>query len=86
MGLVVWLIKKQICNIIHKHIGHSIVPVHCVACQEGLCTECVKNHLEVLMKIATAMVNFVTSHALNERQFKLSLKEVDLMQCCLAYV
>ena len=53
--------------------SHEIMRYHCIIHQEALCTKAIG--LEVVMSPVSKYVNFIRSHALNHRQFKIVLDE-----------
>jgi hypothetical protein len=60
-----------------NEISHPIINFHCIIHQEALCAKYSMKSLQKVMETVTKIVNFITSRALNNRQFA-KLLEVEL--------
>ncbi|KAL4153158.1 hypothetical protein QTP88_000991 [Uroleucon formosanum] len=61
-----------------KEISHPLISFHCLIHQEALCAkEDSLKSLQNVMEVVTKVVNFITSRALNNRQFTKLLDEVE---------
>lgn len=60
-----------------NEISHPIINFHYIAHQEALCTKDSMKSIQKVMETATKIVNFITSRALNNRQFAKLLEEVE---------
>lgn len=58
-------------------ISHRIINFHCIIHQEALCAKDSMKSLQKVMETVTKIVNFITSRALNNRQFFKLLEEVE---------
>lgn len=60
-----------------KEISHPLISFHCLIHQEALCAKDSLKSLQNVMEVVTKVVNFITSRALNNRQFTKLLDEVE---------
>jgi len=60
-----------------KEISHPLISFHCLIHQEALCAKDSLKSLHNVMEVVTKVVNFITSRALNNRQFTKLLNEVE---------
>ncbi|XP_060865082.1 general transcription factor II-I repeat domain-containing protein 2A-like [Metopolophium dirhodum] len=60
-----------------KEISHPLIRFHCLIHQEALCAKDSLPSLQNVMEVVTKVVNFITSRALNNRQFTKLLDEVE---------
>ncbi|CAI6370858.1 unnamed protein product [Macrosiphum euphorbiae] len=60
-----------------KEISHSLIRFNCLIHQEALCAKDSLQSLQNVMEVVTKVVNFITSRALNNRQFTKLLDEVE---------
>lgn len=63
--------------------GVELKSFHCIIHQESLCSKKLK--MEHVMNIVIKTVNWIRSHALNNRQFSALLEEMDAQYGCLIY-
>ena len=64
--------------------GVELKSFHCIIHQESLCSKKLK--MEHVMNIVIKTVNWIRSHALNNRQFSALLEEMDAQYGCLIFV
>ncbi|XP_060845493.1 general transcription factor II-I repeat domain-containing protein 2A-like [Rhopalosiphum padi] len=60
-----------------KEISLPLISFHCLIHQEALCAKDSLKSLQNVMEVVTKVVNFITSRALNNRQFTKLLDEVE---------
>lgn len=60
-----------------KEISHPFISFHCLINQEALCAKDSLKSLQNVMEVVTKVVNFITSRALNNRQFTKLLDEIE---------
>ncbi|XP_050065321.1 general transcription factor II-I repeat domain-containing protein 2A-like [Aphis gossypii] len=60
-----------------NEISHPLISFHCLIHQEALCAKDSLKSLQNVMEVVTKVVNFITSRALNNRQFTKLLDEVE---------
>ncbi|XP_050521325.1 general transcription factor II-I repeat domain-containing protein 2A-like [Daktulosphaira vitifoliae] len=60
-----------------NEILHPLINFHCIIHQEALCAKDSMKSLQKVMETVTKIVNFITSRALNNRQFAKLLEEVE---------
>ncbi|KAL4126004.1 hypothetical protein QTP88_010236 [Uroleucon formosanum] len=60
-----------------NEISHPIINFHCIIHQEALCEKDSMKSLQKIMETVTKIVNFITSRALNNRQFTKLLEEIE---------
>lgn len=64
-------------QLLKQEVNHNLVEFHCILHQQALCAKDSLNSLKNVMAIVTKIVNYITAHALNKRQFTKLLSEVD---------
>ncbi|XP_074847014.1 general transcription factor II-I repeat domain-containing protein 2A-like isoform X1 [Carettochelys insculpta] len=70
--------KRGFVKIIEDHVGHQIVPFHCIIDQENLCAKISNFELNNVMITVVKIVNFlVAQSAVTRRQFQALLEEID---------
>ncbi|XP_050547178.1 general transcription factor II-I repeat domain-containing protein 2B-like [Daktulosphaira vitifoliae] len=60
-----------------NEISHPLINFHCIIHQEAFCAKDSMKSLQKVMETVTKIVNFITSRALNNRQFAKLLEEVE---------
>ncbi|XP_072909805.1 general transcription factor II-I repeat domain-containing protein 2A-like isoform X2 [Hemitrygon akajei] len=63
-------------DLLENDVGHPLVGFHCIVHEEALCAEAHLKELEEVMKIVTKVINFISGHSFNKRQFQNLLSEV----------
>jgi len=64
-------------KLVSYEISHHIINFHCIIHLEALCAKDSMKSLQKVMETVTKIVNFITSRALNDRQFAKLLEEVE---------
>ncbi|XP_042206826.1 general transcription factor II-I repeat domain-containing protein 2A-like isoform X1 [Homarus americanus] len=64
-------------NLFAKHVGHPLIGFHCIIHEEALCAKAGLRELQEVMQTVTKVVNYISARALNKRQFRNLLNEVD---------
>ncbi|XP_032064570.1 SCAN domain-containing protein 3-like [Thamnophis elegans] len=60
-----------------KEIKHQVIQFHCIIHQEALCARESSKNFDIVLKDVIKMVNYIMAHALDFRQFKALLEEVE---------
>jgi len=60
-----------------KEISHLLIRFHCLIRKEALCAKDSLKSFQNVIEVVTKVVNFITSRALNNRQFTKLLDKVE---------
>ncbi|XP_062887396.1 general transcription factor II-I repeat domain-containing protein 2A-like isoform X1 [Mobula hypostoma] len=63
-------------DLLENDVGHPLIGFHCIVHEESLCAKAALKELKEVMKIVTKVINFISGHPFNKRQFQNLLSEV----------
>lgn len=69
--------NKGFVALLRKHEKRPILGFHCILHQEALCAQMCDGQLGEVMSLVIRVINFIVARALNDRQFKALLDEVE---------
>ncbi|KAG0440362.1 General transcription factor II-I repeat domain-containing protein 2 [Dictyocoela muelleri] len=70
-------LRKGFVSILRKKISHEILAYYCIIHQEALCAQTFPDELCKVMELVIAIINSILAKALNHRQFKEFLLELE---------
>ncbi|GFV59751.1 general transcription factor II-I repeat domain-containing protein 2 [Trichonephila clavipes] len=70
-------VRKAFVVILKEKINHEILVYHCIIHQEGLCAQTFPDEICKVMELVITIINCILTKALNHRQFKEFLFEME---------
>ncbi|KAK4875290.1 hypothetical protein RN001_011712 [Aquatica leii] len=70
-------VRKGFVAILKEKINHEILAYHCIIHQEALCAQKLPEQINKVMGLVISIINSIVAKALNHRQFKEFLVEVE---------
>uniref|UniRef100_A0A3B3C531 SPIN-DOC-like zinc-finger domain-containing protein n=1 Tax=Oryzias melastigma TaxID=30732 RepID=A0A3B3C531_ORYME len=69
--------NKGFVALLREHEKRPILSFHCILHQEALCAQMFDGQFDEVMSLVIRVINFIVAQALNDRQFKTLLDEVE---------